>query len=210
MKLPLFIENILQKFDKSQQTKPMTAKEKWMLFLLAGLLLAVIFFPTEKVEQDFMKSVDGILEDEENDSEVTYNSAGMSLSQYEMYLSEKLEDIISELDGAGEVQAWVTVSGSSEKVFFQESDSEITSLQEADSVGGSRTEETNNINEAVITDRNGDPYVIKTLQPEVEGVLVVAEGAGNSVVKKNISEAVEVLFGIDAHRIKVAKKKVEE
>ena len=52
--------------------------------------------------------------------------------------------------------------------------------------------------------------MVKTLQPKVEGVLVIAEGAGNSVVKKNISEAVEVLFGIDAHRIKVAKKKVEE
>ena len=29
-------------------------------------------------------------------------------------------------------------------------------------------------------------------------------------IKKNISEAVQVLFGIEAHRIKVAKKKVEE
>ena len=51
---------------------------------------------------------------------------------------------------------------------------------------------------------------MKTLQPEVEGVLVVAEGADSSVVKKNITEAVEVLFGIDAHRIKVGKKKAEE
>ena len=41
-------------------------------------------------------------------------------------------------------------------------------------------------------------------------MLVLAEGAGNGTVKKNITEAVEVLFGIEAHRIKVAKKKVEE
>lgn len=210
MKLPVFLENIIKKFGTSQHAKPMTAKEKWMLFLLAGLLLAVILFPTGKKESDSMKSVGEVIQEEDDISEMLHSSAGMSLSQYEVYLSRQLEDILSQIDGAGEVQAWVTVAGSSERVLVQESDREEVNLQEADSVGGTRTEETSNVNETVITDSGGDPYVIKTLQPEVEGVLVVAEGAGNSVVKKNISEAVEVLFGIDAHRIKVAKKKVEE
>ena len=62
----------------------------------------------------------------------------------------------------------------------------------------------------MVTDSTGNPYIVKTLQPDVEGVLVVAEGADDSIVKKNISEAVQVLFGIDVHRIKVAKKKAEE
>ena len=136
--------------------------------------------------------------------------AGTSLNQYEIYLSRQLEDILSEMDGAGKVQAWVTLAGSSEKVLVQERDYVENLLQEADSVGGTRTEEKNDVNETVFTNNSGEPYVVKTLQPKVEGVLVIAEGAGNSVVKKNISEAVEVLFGIDAHRIKVAKKKVEE
>ena len=46
MKLPEFLRELIQRFGKSEHTKQMTAKEKWMLFLLAGLLLAVIFFPT--------------------------------------------------------------------------------------------------------------------------------------------------------------------
>lgn len=210
MKLPGFWEKLIQRLGNSESTRQMTAKEKWMLFLLVGLLLAVIFFPTgEKNTNALIKSKEEGKQ-EQGESEFISAGIGTSLNQYEIYLSRQLEDILSEMDGAGKVQAWVTLSGSSEKVLVQERDYEDSLLQEADSVGGTRTEEKNNGNETIIMNSSGDPYVVKTLQPKVEGVLVIAEGAGNSVVKKNISEAVEVLFGIDAHRIKVAKKKVEE
>lgn len=210
MKLPGFWEKLIQRLGNSEHTKQMTAKEKWMLFLLVGLLLAVIFFPTgEKNTNALIKSKEEGKQ-EQGESEFISAGTGTSLNQYEIYLSRQLEDILSEMDGAGKVQAWVTLSGSSEKVLVQERDYEDSLLQEADSVGGTRTEEKNNGNETIIMNSSGEPYVVKTLQPKVEGVLVIAEGAGNSVVKKNISEAVEVLFGIDAHRIKVAKKKVEE
>ena len=210
MKLSGFLGELIQRFSRTEHTKQMTAKEKWMLFLLAGLLMAVIFFPTgEKNTNALIKSKEESAQ-VQGGSEMISAGTGTSLNQYEIYLSEQLEDILSEIDGAGEVQAWVTLAGSSEKVLMHERNYEESLLQEADSVGGTRTEEKNDVNETVITNSSGEPYVVKTLQPKVEGVLVVAEGAGNSVVKKNLSEAVEVLFGIDAHRIKVAKKKVEE
>lgn len=40
---------------------------------------------------------------------------------------------------------------------------------------------------------------------EIEGVAVCAEGAGNGKVAKNISEVIQALFGLDAHKIKIAK-----
>lgn len=210
MKLPVFIKNIIQKFGKPENTKQMTPKEKWMLFLLTGLLLAVILFPMGEKENDLLKKTEEVNEQDTLAIEFGVGATGMSLRQYEIYLSQQLEEILSEIDGAGKVQAWVTLAGSSEKVLMQEKDEEESILEESDSVGGTRTEEKSNINNTTVINSNGEPYVLKTLQPEVEGVLVVAEGGNNSVVKKNISEAVEVLFGIDAHRIKVAKKKMEE
>ncbi|MGN0422485.1 MAG: stage III sporulation protein AG, partial [Lachnospiraceae bacterium] len=39
-----------------------------------------------------------------------------------------------------------------------------------------------------------------------EGVVVLAEGGDNAVVKQNITEAVQALFGIDTHKIRVMKK----
>lgn len=212
MKLPVFIEKLLMRLEEKESIKKMSAKEKWMIFLLLGLLAAVIVFPTGKKESADLHSLDkqSFEKDAEQSNMSAYDVGNMSLSQYEIYLSDKLEAILAEIDGAGQVEAWVTLAGSSERVFYLEKDSDITSLEEHDSVGGNRVEETEHIDKTVVTDTNGNPYIIKTMQPEVEGVLVVAEGAGDSVIKKNISEAAQVLFGIDAHRIKVAKKKLEE
>ena len=49
------------------------------------------------------------------------------------------------------------------------------------------------------------PYVIKELQPEVEGVVVVAQGGGNDIVNQNIVDAVSVLFHISSYKVKVLK-----
>jgi stage III sporulation protein AG len=40
----------------------------------------------------------------------------------------------------------------------------------------------------------------------VEGVVVIAEGGGNAVVIKNITEAIQALFDVDTHKIKVMKR----
>lgn len=223
MKVSALIEKITKALKVNHNRKPLSTQEKWLLLLLSGVLLAVIIFPAGKDKSgvadgsSVLNGAGGSLFGAERDTEAQTASelylsgnGNMTLNQYEVYLSRKLEEIITQIDGAGKVDAWVTLKSSSEKIFFEEKDNDSTSLMEADSVGGTRSEESSSTNKTVVTDNSGNPYVIKTLQPEVEGVLVVAEGAGDSIIKKNISEAVEVLFGIDAHRIKVAKKKVEE
>lgn len=40
---------------------------------------------------------------------------------------------------------------------------------------------------------------------EIEGVVVCAKGAANGKVAKNISEVIQALFGLEAHKIKIAK-----
>ena len=44
-------------------------------------------------------------------------------------------------------------------------------------------------------------------ETEVRGVLIAAEGASNPVVVQKIQQAVEALFQIDAHKIKIIKLK---
>ena len=45
----------------------------------------------------------------------------------------------------------------------------------------------------------------KVLAPQVEGVAVSAEGGGNAKTVQNITEAIQALFGIEAHKIKIVK-----
>lgn len=131
--------------------------------------------------------------------------------EQEQYINEmeaKAESLLSGVNGAGQVKVMITLRASSEQVV--EKDMPVTRSQtsEQDSQGGSRM-----VSEFVTEDAtvyrkgNGyeEPYVVKTLSPSVEGVVVVAEGAGNGEVSKNLSEAVQILFGVEAHRVKVLK-----
>lgn len=47
---------------------------------------------------------------------------------------------------------------------------------------------------------------MKTITPKVEGVLIVAEGAGKGNMAGEITQIIQALFGVEAHRIKVLEK----
>ena len=44
-------------------------------------------------------------------------------------------------------------------------------------------------------DASSEPYVNTELSPGIEGVAVIAQGAGNAVIRQEITEAVQALFG---------------
>ena len=184
--------------------KTMTKKEKWMMFFLIGALIAVLLVPMEEKEAE-----EAILENEIDQQTELYKNDN-NIADYEDKLSKRLIEILQKIDGAGKVDAWVRVSEGKELVLSMENTKDASVLKEQDSAGGTRAEDKKTETSTVILDKNGNPYVVKTIEPQIEGVFVVAEGAGNSTVKKNITEAVEVLFDIEPHRIKVAKKKLEE
>ena len=204
----------------------MTQKEKWLIFLLAGLLFALVFWPQSKTDgtddsaTDFFQSLNGESgQENEEDLDAASNEAEADSGcliltgdeeDYAQYLSQKLTAYLKQMDGAGEVEAWVTLKSGEQEVLYEEKSSQTTSLSEADSQGGTREETTEDVTRTVIYGADGNPYVVQTTLPEVQGVLVLAEGGDNSTVRLDIVEAVQVLFGLDAHKIKVVKKKVEE
>ena len=128
--------------------------------------------------------------------------------QYIKEMEATAESLLSGVSGAGQVKVMITLRASSEQVV--EKDMPVTRSQtsEQDSQGGSRMVSEFATEDATVYRKgNGyeEPYVVKTLSPSVEGVVVVAEGAGNGEVSKNLSEAVQILFGVEAHRVKVLK-----
>ena len=54
----------------------------------------------------------------------------------------------------------------------------------------------------------GKVHVMITFREEeqVQGILVIAEGGGNAVVVRNITEVVQALFDVDSHKIKVIER----
>ena len=42
---------------------------------------------------------------------------------------------------------------------------------------------------------------------QVEGIVIIADGGGDAVIVRNITEVVRALFDVDSHKIKVIEKK---
>ena len=147
-------------------------------------------------------------------SSFTGSSADSStLSSSYNYQSEtqRLEEILKQIRGVGEVKVMITIRDSGEQVVEKDVPSESGWVSETDSAGGTRESESARQEESTvyITDSEGNrtPYISQTTQPEIEGVTVVAQGGGDALIQKNINEVIQALFDIEAHKIKVVKMK---
>lgn len=195
-------------------------KDRLLIALLIGILLLVITIPIGDGGESTGKT-DG--EGDGYASGGSENGSGAYGSLEQEYVSRmeaQLSGILSQMEGAGEVQVMITLKESSEKVIEKDTEVSGENVSEKDSQGGERITQNENRKETTIysagdgesgayysqADQSGEPYVSKELSPRVEGVLVVATGGDDAVVIKNITEAVQALFGIDTHKIRIVKK----
>ncbi|MDE7223896.1 MAG: hypothetical protein K2O34_08970, partial [Acetatifactor sp.] len=127
--------------------------------------------------------------------------------EYAAYLEEKLEETLSRISGVGTVQVMITLKATQELVLEKDHQTQSSSTTEEDSQGGSRSVNQLSRSENTVyhSSGNNEPYVVKTLLPQVEGVVVVAQGAGTGNISRNITDVVQALFNVEAHKVKVVK-----
>lgn len=166
-------------------------KEQWLILFLVGLLLLVIAIPVSD-QKETVKTVES--------GQVTSNGND---SDYISGMERKLEQVLEKVQGVGTVSVMITISESSEKVVEKDEETQMTSEEGTE---GS-TSSTERIETSIYSEDGGAeaPYVKKEISPRIEGVLVVAEGGDNAVVIESITSAVQALFGIESHKIKVMK-----
>ena len=173
-------------------------KRQLLILLLVGILLMVIVLPVP----------DGREGSEEKEIQVAGEMA--DTSDYEAYLEEKTARTLQYVEGVGEVKVMITLKSSAQKIIEKDQQSSSQTTEEEDSQGGTRTSNDISSDRTSIYEQNSDgsqsPYVSKELLPEIEGVVVIADGGDNAVVVQNITEAVQALFGVEAHKIKIMKR----
>lgn len=177
--------------------------DKLIILLLTGIFFVVLSFPTIfPSEKEQKKNSVPVKTTEELDNPSTSE-------EYILYQEEKLKKILKKVEGIGEVEVMITIKASKESVPLKDIPYDEETTNENDSAGGKR--ESNSINtqeqSVMVTTKDGEsvPYVVKEIEPEIEGVVVIAQGGGNSNINQEIIEAVEVLFGVPVHKIKVMK-----
>lgn len=140
----------------------------------------------------------------------TNNNQTLASSQYNntesISLEEKLEDILSKIEGVGSVKVFINYSESSETVAMYNENSKTSTTEETDKSGGTRkVEQTDSQKEVIYQEQNGTktPIVQKTVEPKIEGAIITAKGAGDINVKTSIIQAVEAATGLATHKIQV-------
>ncbi len=195
-------------------------KDRLVILVLMGLLLIVIAIPVEKKDTKSNKnpkqsekqiSVGDTQTDAVIPNDTNINASEITTTQYGEMIANKLEDILQYMEGVGKVKVYVTMNCSKELIVEKDTPYTRDNTNETDSAGGSRniTNMNNEDNTVYDTDSEGNktPYVIKELEPMVEGIMVVAEGGGNEQTAVKIKESLCGLFGIASEKVTVADMK---
>lgn len=175
--------------------------EKLILVLAAGILLLVIVWPAKEKEDKVRTQVQETTESQQ---------APTGTDSYERQMEQRLKDILSSVEGVGDVEVMITLKSSKETLVQTDSSKMGSVTEETDNAGGSRKITQNDESLTTILVDNGtggnSPYVRKEMTPEISGIVISAQGGGSSVVKNEIYEAVLALFDVPSHKIKVLKK----
>lgn len=164
-------------------------KEQYLIAALAAVLLVVIAIPVPKEdvqrESDMIKSIEA-----ETDEKLT---------------EQRLKEVLQTISGVGKVEIFITYEDQGQLILEKDETVSEELTEESDGSGGTRKTTTTQTERQTIYDGNDAPYIIREMEPSVQGVLVVAQGGGNPDTKKKIESTIEALFGLEKHKISIMK-----
>lgn len=177
-------------------------KEQLLTAVLVVVILLLAFWPSaadhEKQEKQQTEEVQTQVQAEETNADERKK------------LEDDLKRILLQVEGVGEVDVAVTMESTGRKLVEKDVPLSESSVDETGN-GTNSKKESKNSEEATVYLENADgtkaPYVIEETMPVVRGVLVVAQGADDPQVVAEIKEAAMALFHLEAHKIKVMKRK---
>ncbi len=216
--------------------KSWKGKDKYLFLLASGVILCILAFPAEEfsmaARSDKASSIlaDGKQEGNtlgfqsglypasgsqvsglggDGEMEAVLAASGKTEESYEKNLELRIQQLLQHVEGVGKVDVMIVLKSSAEKVFHMDGATSRTVTEEADSSGGTRkAESTEQDRSTILQSADGQtvPVIEKELFPELSGIIISAEGGGSPAVQAEICAAMEALFGLPAHKIKVLKR----
>ncbi len=137
----------------------------------------------------------------------TENSSlkNVTAETYVAQLEKKINSMISQIEGVGSSEVVITLENGIENVY---ANSERKTSDCNENISGKSTNRNDTQHDVVIIDGSGgkQALVITQKEPTVKGVVVVCEGADNSVIVNRVTDAVTKSLNIKTNRISVVKK----
>ncbi len=138
-----------------------------------------------------------------------------SLSSLEREIAARTAAVLEQVRGAGKVVVSVRLRAGPAVTYMDNRTTSRRNTEEKDTAGGTRAIAEENVSiQTVMARRPGGseevPVVARVEGAQVDGVVVVAEGACDSVVRERLFGAIQVMLGVPAHRVSVLPMKVGE
>ena len=132
------------------------------------------------------------------------NDASTNFENNEYNLEEKLKNILSKINGVGNVEVLITYQETSELIAMYNENVKESSTEETDTSGGKRViQEVDTSKDIVYQEESGTkmPITQKVVMPKMEG------RETDSNVPANIIQSAEAATGLLSHKIQVFEMK---
>lgn len=132
---------------------------------------------------------------------------GESPKEEQTSLEMQVQSILSTIEGVGSSKVLITFKGSEKQVLVMQEETKTTSVTDSETNGNRTTTETVTEKTPIMVTINGvaQPVVLQTFRAEIDGIVIVADGGDNVLVKMKIVDAVCTLLNVDTAKIKIFK-----
>ncbi len=120
-------------------------------------------------------------------------------------LESRLEDILGTVRGAGKVRVLITYATAGEQVAATVSTTDESVSETSGGSTATHSEQSREMRQpaTVSTEAGQSPIILLEREPEIRGVIVVAEGAADPTVRLNLQRAVQAVTGVSLSCIEV-------
>lgn len=200
----------LKQVDAEIIKQPIMKKLNTLMIIAAAGVLLMVLANLFSPDSPTSKSADTGAVEKTNEQRLTVNSQ-QDITSLEKTMAKNLEEVLSQINGVGDVKVNINLASTAERDFAVNKNIDSKNTQEHDPRGGNRTiTETNEQDQMVLVrEHQGsseDPVVVKEIKPEVKGVIVLAEGVRDPVIKADVMKAAQVYLDIPLYRVIVLQK----
>ena len=190
--------------DGDTESTPEITSKKIVLYLVALVAVGAAIMLAARIIPNAASVTAGLF-DGDDPALVTEADPPVDFD-YERALEQRLEEILSLVEGAGKVRVMISPLGGRETVFATDTNVSRSDTYEQDAQGGTREQRQYQRQEGTViigSGANERPLVLREIEPRVEGIVILAEGGGNIHVRDALTRAAQTVLGVGAHRVQV-------
>lgn len=194
----------LKKFNLQKLNLNSKLVTNLVIILAVGMVLILV--------SDFYRDLNpsGAATEDTGNTSITDNQSNISETNAVTELEDRLTEILSTIQDTGKVSVMITLKSGSEIIPAKDESITDKTTDEKDVEGGTRAINEKNTSDQVVflNDQGGTskPLVLKEINPDIKGVIIVAEGAKDPKVKLQLTEAVQTVLDVPAYRVSVFER----